>query len=212
MDPNAGRRVPLAGLYAVLGVLLVWVALYRIPMTGAMFDVVFRPDALPATPLLVDWPDGNVRFTAPDIDRLSDPPLQRRDRIVSIDGIPFETPAQVAQRFRAAGVGGHVTVVALRAADGQELTITSDVRMRSVAEAEHIMAFRVLAVVLSLFMPWLCLAVGFWVTAVRPRDPAAWLVLLMLLGRVGPLTLGSALILRDRRILYEFPRERPVVG
>ena len=34
----------------------------------------------------------------------------------------------------------------------------------------------------------------------------------MLAGRVGPLTLGSALILRDRRILYEFPRERPVVG
>jgi hypothetical protein len=34
----------------------------------------------------------------------------------------------------------------------------------------------------------------------------------MLAGRVGPLTLGTALVLRDRRILYEFPKERPVVG
>ncbi|MGW4929009.1 TrkH family potassium uptake protein [Agromyces sp. NPDC004153] len=52
-------------------------------------------------------------------------------------------------------------------------------------------------------------------TGITPElpDPAkVVLVVLMLLGRVGPLTLGSALILRDRRILYEFPRERPVVG
>jgi potassium uptake TrkH family protein len=38
------------------------------------------------------------------------------------------------------------------------------------------------------------------------------LVVLMFLGRLGPLTLGSAIALRDRRILYEFPKERPAVG
>ena len=36
--------------------------------------------------------------------------------------------------------------------------------------------------------------------------------LLMLLGRLGPLTLGTAIALRDRRILYEFPKERPAIG
>lgn len=50
------------------------------------------------------------------------------------------------------------------------------------------------------------------ITPELPDSAKILLVLLMLLGRVGPLTLGSALILRDRRILYEFPRERPVVG
>jgi Trk-type K+ transport system membrane component len=50
------------------------------------------------------------------------------------------------------------------------------------------------------------------ITPSLPDSGKILLVLLMLLGRVGPLTLGSALILRDRRILYEFPRERPVVG
>ena len=34
----------------------------------------------------------------------------------------------------------------------------------------------------------------------------------MFLGRLGPLTLGSAIALRDRRILYEFPKERPAIG
>lgn len=38
------------------------------------------------------------------------------------------------------------------------------------------------------------------------------LVALMFLGRLGPLTLGSAIALRERRILYEFPKERPAIG
>jgi trk system potassium uptake protein len=38
------------------------------------------------------------------------------------------------------------------------------------------------------------------------------LVALMFLGRLGPLTLGSAIALRERRILYEYPKERPAIG
>ena len=44
-------------------------------------------------------------------------------------------------------------------------------------------------------------------------DPARIvLVLMMFLGRLGPLTLGSAIALRERRILYELPKERPAIG
>lgn len=38
------------------------------------------------------------------------------------------------------------------------------------------------------------------------------LIALMFLGRVGPLTLGTALALRERQRLYRFPEERPLVG
>lgn len=38
------------------------------------------------------------------------------------------------------------------------------------------------------------------------------LIALMFLGRLGPLTLGSAIALRERRILYEYPKERPAIG
>ncbi|MFP3907158.1 MAG: TrkH family potassium uptake protein [Acidimicrobiales bacterium] len=38
------------------------------------------------------------------------------------------------------------------------------------------------------------------------------LVALMFLGRVGPLTLGTALVLRERDRLYRFPEERPIIG
>lgn len=40
----------------------------------------------------------------------------------------------------------------------------------------------------------------------------AILIVLMFLGRVGPLTLGVALVLRERDRLYSHPEERPLVG
>ena len=52
-------------------------------------------------------------------------------------------------------------------------------------------------------------------TGITPGLPDAAkviLVLLMFLGRLGPLTLGTALALRERRILYEYPKERPAIG
>jgi trk system potassium uptake protein len=38
------------------------------------------------------------------------------------------------------------------------------------------------------------------------------LIVLMFVGRVGPITLASALALRQRRRLYRLPEERPIVG
>jgi Trk-type K+ transport system membrane component len=38
------------------------------------------------------------------------------------------------------------------------------------------------------------------------------LVVLMFTGRLGPITLASALALRARPRLYEFPQERPIIG
>lgn len=45
-----------------------------------------------------------------------------------------------------------------------------------------------------------------------PDSAKLVLVVLMFLGRLGPLTLGSAIALRERRILYEYPKERPAIG
>ncbi|MET1042825.1 MAG: potassium transporter TrkG [Microbacteriaceae bacterium] len=50
------------------------------------------------------------------------------------------------------------------------------------------------------------------ITADLPMGAQAILVALMFLGRIGPLTLGTAIVLRQRRILYELPKERPVIG
>lgn len=50
------------------------------------------------------------------------------------------------------------------------------------------------------------------VTADLPEAAEVILTVLMFLGRLGPLTLGSAIALKERRILYEYPKERPAIG
>jgi trk system potassium uptake protein TrkH len=50
------------------------------------------------------------------------------------------------------------------------------------------------------------------ITGQLPEAAEIILVMLMFLGRLGPLTLGSAIALRQRRILYEYPKERPAIG
>jgi len=52
-------------------------------------------------------------------------------------------------------------------------------------------------------------------TGITPELPDAGkllLVGLMYLGRTGPYTLAVALALRERRRLYQFPEERPIIG
>ncbi|MBM0226864.1 potassium transporter TrkG [Micromonospora sp. ATA51] len=45
-----------------------------------------------------------------------------------------------------------------------------------------------------------------------PRPGQYILTALMFIGRVGPLTLGSAIALNARRRLYRYPEEQPIVG
>ncbi len=50
------------------------------------------------------------------------------------------------------------------------------------------------------------------VAADLPDGAQLALIALMYIGRVGPLTLGSALALNTRRRLYRYPEEQPIVG
>jgi Trk-type K+ transport system membrane component len=50
------------------------------------------------------------------------------------------------------------------------------------------------------------------ITAQLPDAGRILLIALMFIGRLGPITLGSALALRERVRRYELPEERPIVG
>lgn len=50
------------------------------------------------------------------------------------------------------------------------------------------------------------------ITPALPQDAQLVLVFLMFLGRLGPITLVSALALRDRQRLYHLPEGRPIIG
>jgi trk system potassium uptake protein TrkH len=50
------------------------------------------------------------------------------------------------------------------------------------------------------------------ITADLPLAAQVILILLMFIGRLGPITFASALALRERQVLYELPKERPIIG
>lgn len=50
------------------------------------------------------------------------------------------------------------------------------------------------------------------ITADLPVAAQTTLAILMLLGRLGPITFASAIALRRREILYRLPKERPIIG
>ncbi|ROS75266.1 TrkH family potassium uptake protein [Cellulomonas sp. PhB143] len=50
------------------------------------------------------------------------------------------------------------------------------------------------------------------ITADLPALGQLVLVVLMFVGRLGPITLATALVLRRRTRLYELPKERPIIG
>lgn len=50
------------------------------------------------------------------------------------------------------------------------------------------------------------------ITAALPATGKVALIVLMYLGRIGPHTLGTALVLRERERRYRFAEERPIIG
>ncbi len=50
------------------------------------------------------------------------------------------------------------------------------------------------------------------ITAALPASAQLILVVLMFVGRLGPITFATALALRERTIVYQLPKERPIVG
>ena len=50
------------------------------------------------------------------------------------------------------------------------------------------------------------------ITATLPWEGQIILLLLMFVGRLGPITIGSAIALRERHTTYELPKERPIIG
>ncbi|MBX0300922.1 TrkH family potassium uptake protein [Cryobacterium sp. 1639] len=50
------------------------------------------------------------------------------------------------------------------------------------------------------------------ITASLPAAGQVILIVLMFIGRLGPITFASALALRERPATYELPKERPIIG
>ncbi|HVQ35648.1 MAG TPA: SpoIIE family protein phosphatase, partial [Candidatus Bathyarchaeia archaeon] len=177
-EAATARRIPAGVLYAAYALLLAWALTYRIPYTVDVVRLARDPLGVPGSPFVASWPDQKITWLPKNIAETSTPPLESGDRVVAIDGAPYRIRADADRRVARKKIGDTIEVGLER--DGTP--ITSLAKIGAIPDIGGVLAFRTVLVVLGLFLPWLCFGLGFWVVLARPRDPVAWLVLLMLLG------------------------------
>ena len=103
--------------------------------------------------------------------------VKRGDRVVEVNGQAAASRATFAQAVRTAHPGDTLTLTFERSGARQTIPF------KLVAAVQHPTAFFwVFSGVSWIFMPWLCIVLGFWVGFLRPRDLRAWLLMGMMLG------------------------------
>ncbi|MEZ5356848.1 MAG: GAF domain-containing SpoIIE family protein phosphatase [Bryobacteraceae bacterium] len=140
---------------------------------------------------LVSWqvlahsPDSEVRYAIPFTlaegtrmvatltQAALDAGLRPGDAIDAIDGHPLRGAGALLD------VHSPSLTVAISRAGGQQQTIRLPARQLGVAF--NALELRLIQIVIRVAMPWLCLLLGAWAVAIRPRDPQAWLLLVFML-------------------------------
>ena len=115
---------------------------------------------------------------------LVDPPaiaagLRRGDILIAVNGRPYTGTAVRAEEIAGArpGVPIAVTVQSSDGSNKTQHTLQLPVTWSNASAVNLIYDF-----LLQIFLPLFCILLGFWVAAVRPRDPLAWLLLGLLLS------------------------------
>jgi len=100
------------------------------------------------------------------------PPNFHGDRVISIEGRPVVGARDIPQALHHKQPGDSITAVVMHAGQPVELHLQLHAHVQT-----NFFVF-----VCFLLLPWLCIPLGFWVAAVRPRDFRAWMVLGILVG------------------------------
>lgn len=152
-----------------------WLAiLFGVVMAG---EVTFTLDVLRSLRLEYPYPPigvGDPWPTVRDVNPIAKGSgLRVGDRVISIDGRVLRGYQDVEQALHAKKPGQTLSVVVER--DGER--VEGRIRLWISLPLRGLPA-----IVAFLLMPWCCVALAFWVAAVRPHDPHAWMMVAILLG------------------------------
>ena len=106
------------------------------------------------------------------------------DRLISVEGRAYTGRSVSSDALIGKRIGDPLTITVTRAGveAGQTESITFPIGVAEGDERLSTLGRWLFVIVLTMLMPLFCLAVGFWVAALRPRDPLAWLLLGLLLS------------------------------
>ena len=111
--------------------------------------------------------------------------LRKDDVLLAVEGRPYTGRGVLTDALVGKRIGDPLTVT-IRRADAQASepeSITFPIGpVRGDSESLSALSKWLFVIVMTIVMPIFCLLVGFWVAALRPRDPQAWLLLGLLLS------------------------------
>ena len=161
--------------YVALAVLFTLVVVYQVRFTEYRYRLFGRPNVVECPFLVgVGSNDMTIGFLRPVAEGAG---LRAGETLVAVNGKPVTGTAVYGEIIAHAHAGDRLKVT-VRAKGEQAPERTLSLTLERLGPERR----PLVAVTLLLVMPVFCLLLGFWVAAVRPRDPLAWLLLALMLG------------------------------
>lgn len=111
---------------------------------------------------------------------LADAGVQPNDELIQVEGQPYRGPAQVARILAGKKPGETLNITVLRNGHSQPENFAAP--LDPVDSSALPFLGWIVMVSITIVTPAFCLLLGFFVAAIRPRDPLAWLLLALMLS------------------------------
>ena len=196
--PSSLKRQRPVAQYVALAVLFTLVVVYQVRFTEYRYRLFGRPNVVECPFLVgVGSNDMTIGFLRPVAEGAG---LRAGETLVAVNGKPVTGTAVYGEIIAHAHAGDRLKVTVRAKGEGAPERTLSLTLERLGPERRPLVA-----VTLLLVMPVFCLLLGFWVAAVRPRDPLAWLLLALMLGfpaSINPFAESWGPGLRDFGIIF----------
>ena len=162
--------------YACLALLFALASWYQVRSTFYSFPDYFGVKAA-AYPFFVDFRHNRpvLSFVNLSAQRAG---IKEKDVLISVNGQPVSGLAVLGEAMRRSKPGDTLSVSVLTPGDAQPRL--ASIRLEKVTSPPLSWGAASLWA-LKLVMPTFCILLGFWVVAVRPRDPSAWCLCFIML-------------------------------
>jgi sigma-B regulation protein RsbU (phosphoserine phosphatase) len=162
--------------YVCLALLFALASVYQIRSVMYAFPNYFHL-TVAAYPFVADYEKGRpgLRFVTTAARQSG---VRNNDTLLAVNGRPLTGLAVFGEAIRTAKPGETLSVQFLR--PGETVPRSATIRLEQ-ATAPPISLSGASLLALKLVVPTFCILLGFWVTAVRPRDPSAWCLFFIML-------------------------------
>jgi SAM-dependent methyltransferase len=171
--PNYRLHIRLA-LLAALSLVAVT---YQVRFSWDVIRALWRPDGIARVPFGFEMPP-TINRVEPEADAIQ---VRNGDKLLAVNGQQFRGIATLSRAVARSRPGETLIVTILRPNGRGEEARTVSIRLaqwqQGVGRAGWLLAF-----VLDLLLPGMCLLLGVWVAAVRPTKKLAWLLLVLMLS------------------------------